>query len=154
MTPIVHTEGGRMVDLDAYIHGQTVGVLAEAIASDTYNDGRPFDNGAIFSFKIDGTVVHPDTPEAVEDFTDGMVIELVDVTNHEIVTAPQNGEPISAGDTISVPNGTVHELIAWVGDDSGRAEAVLIIERAADEPRKTLIADLEPIAARGADHTA
>ncbi len=51
------------------------------------------------------------------------------------------------GDEEPVPTGTAAEILAWVGDDSARAEAALDIERAKDKPRVGLTGELEKIVA-------
>lgn len=48
-----------------------------------------------------------------------------------------------------VPDGTVQEVVDWVGDDPARAQQALDAERAGQN-RTTLIAQLEPIAAKEA----
>lgn len=53
-----------------------------------------------------------------------------------------------------VPSGTVRYLLDWVGDDDGRARAVLEAELARDRPRQTLVAALRAGDAAGADATA
>lgn len=46
-------------------------------------------------------------------------------------------------DPNAVPEGTVKEIIAWVGDDTDRAARALETERASNEPRKGLMRQLE-----------
>lgn len=43
-----------------------------------------------------------------------------------------------------VPDGTVEEVLAWVGDDPARAAAALEAEQDRDTPRVTLIDHLNP----------
>jgi hypothetical protein len=43
---------------------------------------------------------------------------------------------------VSVPDGTVEAILAWVGDDPERAQAALEAERAGKN-RSTLISELE-----------
>lgn len=52
--------------------------------------------------------------------------------------------------TVTVPDdypsdGTVSDVLDWVGDDPQRAEQALGIENGKDEPRKTLVAQLEKV---------
>lgn len=51
----------------------------------------------------------------------------------------------SAPDAGSVPEGTVDEVLAWVGDDVGRALAALEHEKTRPQPRKSLIKRLEEL---------
>ena len=44
--------------------------------------------------------------------------------------------------TAMVPDGTVADVIDWVGDDEDRRRAALAAELAADKPRKSLIEQL------------
>lgn len=46
-----------------------------------------------------------------------------------------------------VPAGPAADVTAWVGDDQGRAEAALLVERGRDRPRVTLVAELERLVA-------
>jgi hypothetical protein len=48
----------------------------------------------------------------------------------------------SAPDDDPVPDGTVDEVVEWVGDDEDRRRAALAAELAADRPRSTLITQL------------
>jgi hypothetical protein len=47
-----------------------------------------------------------------------------------------------APDVDPVPDGTVEEIVEWVGDDEDRRRAALAAELAADRPRSTLITQL------------
>lgn len=42
-----------------------------------------------------------------------------------------------------VPEGTVKEVLNWVGDDKEKAQKALDAENATGEPRKSLVAELE-----------
>lgn len=44
---------------------------------------------------------------------------------------------------VEVPEGTVNEVLTWVGDDHDRAVAALHAELQRDTPRKGLVTDLE-----------
>lgn len=46
----------------------------------------------------------------------------------------------------TVPDGTAETVLAWVGDDTGRAREAIAAEEARDKPRKTLLGKLDPIA--------
>lgn len=50
-------------------------------------------------------------------------------------------------------DGTVAEVLSWVGGDSDRARAALGIENGRDEPRRTLVAQLEKITEESDDDT-
>lgn len=49
--------------------------------------------------------------------------------------APSNGS--------EVPDGTVDDVLAWVGDDKARAQAALDAEQQRPTPRTSLVAELE-----------
>lgn len=51
----------------------------------------------------------------------------------------------SVEDASSVPDGTVAQVLEWVGYDPDRAKAALVSEHAKREPRKTLIDAVEGI---------
>jgi hypothetical protein len=53
----------------------------------------------------------------------------------------QTVEPVG-GDDSEVPDGTVKEVLDWVGDDSARARAALEAEQAKDSPRSSLVGQL------------
>lgn len=44
-----------------------------------------------------------------------------------------------------VPDGTVADVLEWVGDDTDRAVDALAVEQSAEHPRSTLIASLSDI---------
>lgn len=44
-----------------------------------------------------------------------------------------------------LPDGTVDEVVAWVGNDQARAQLALDAEQAKDSPRKTAVAALEQV---------
>lgn len=46
-------------------------------------------------------------------------------------------------------DGTAQEVLAWVGDDEGRAAEALAAEQARDRPRSTLVKSLQKIAEGG-----
>lgn len=43
------------------------------------------------------------------------------------------------------PDGTAEQVLAWVGDDAGRAATALATEQARDRPRSVLTAQLEKL---------
>lgn len=56
---------------------------------------------------------------------------------------PEDVETPDTGDDSNVvPEGTVKEVLEWVGEDKDRAQAALDAENATDEPRKSLIKEL------------
>jgi hypothetical protein len=55
-----------------------------------------------------------------------------------------DGEQIDSDDE-DVPDGTVDEVVRWVGDDPGRASRALNVERAGQN-RTTLVSQLESLA--------
>ena len=57
------------------------------------------------------------------------------------LVAPQAAPPEEGG----VPDGTIAEVMEWVGDDPVRAQQALDVENAAETPRSTLISQLEAI---------
>lgn len=132
MTKVI-IDGGRAVDLIAADLTDTVGNLADGIGQDAYG------HQGTFSFKVDGVVIHPDTQTGQVALTDDHTIELVEVTGQS-----WSGD-IPAVDGVvheAVPAGTVEDLIAWVGDDQERAEAVIATEGLQEHPRVTLVEHL------------
>lgn len=60
-----------------------------------------------------------------------------------IATGPPQG---SSGASEAVPEGTVEDVLAWVGDDPARASAALRFEHGREHVRKTLVEALEDVA--------
>lgn len=102
------------------------------------------------------------------DLVDGWwTAEVRDAATHEITVrvvpgVPQekeNGGVVEPGQVyfvgeqgpemidveVTVPDGTVAETMAWVGEDVERAQAALDAELAKDKPRSTLVAQLESL---------
>jgi hypothetical protein len=52
-------------------------------------------------------------------------------------------EKVSVVDDNEVPKGTAKEVIEWAGDDPDRIQRALDTENAAEDPRSSLIEDLE-----------
>lgn len=57
---------------------------------------------------------------------------------------PATEETPAANDKIDVPEGSIKEVLAWVGEDVDKAKAALEAEEAG-ENRKTLVAKLKEI---------
>lgn len=53
--------------------------------------------------------------------------------------------PSAAPSGDEVPEGTVDEVLAWVGDDKDRAQQALDAEEDSDKPRSTLVEALEAL---------
>lgn len=130
----VHVGDGRTVQLTGDASG-TIGDLADAIAHDAYDTG----NDGAFSFKVDGVVMHPDTQAAQVALGDDTVVELVEVTDQHW---PGDTPPADGTIRVEVPEGTVEDLIDWVGDDQARAEATVATEELQEHPRVTLLEHL------------
>jgi hypothetical protein len=52
---------------------------------------------------------------------------------------PPAGPEQEPADPDAVPDGTVDEVLAWVGDDPDRAGRALAVEQDRDRPRSTLV---------------
>jgi hypothetical protein len=68
-------------------------------------------------------------PEPLEETEEPVKVE-------DETTDPTEGE---------VPDGTVEQVLGWVGDDQARAAQALTAEQARDRPRSTLVARLEEL---------
>ncbi len=75
----VHVGDGRSYTLDNPAQYPNVGDLARAVADDAYDTG----SDGIFSFKVDGVVIHPDTRTGQVAFDDSRTVELVDVSGYD-----------------------------------------------------------------------
>lgn len=64
--------------------------------------------------------------------------------------AAQDGDEEAGEATLTPPDGKVDEVLAWVGDDPGRARAALDVEQSGLQ-RRTLISALEDILDRHGD---
>lgn len=63
-----------------------------------------------------------------------------------VAGAQQSAAPVNA-DAAAVPiERSVDEVLAWVGDDAGRAGQALRAEQAQDAPRSTLVDKLDRLA--------
>lgn len=91
-------------------------------------------------------------PDAIPGTEEQRVTELHDQAGHgDVSRETEQSEPVDApptGDVLEydaepVPDGTVTDVLAWVGDDSARAQRALDAERARDLPRTTLVTELE-----------
>jgi hypothetical protein len=64
----------------------------------------------------------------------------------EVKPTPTNTPVISPdADENDVPQGTVPEVLSWVGDDKDRAQKALDAENENDKPRKSLVSELEEV---------
>jgi hypothetical protein len=63
----------------------------------------------------------------------------------EPVVTPE--QPVEAAQTeeLTVPEGSIKNVLAWVGDDRTKAQAALDAENATSDPRTTLVTKLEDI---------
>lgn len=90
--------------------------------------------------------------EVVEVEVDGneMTVQTHDGVVHELDFAPDAstaaGERVAVLDPDAVPDGSVAEVIAWVGEDKERAVRALAAE-AAGKDRASLTAPLQKLAA-------
>lgn len=58
---------------------------------------------------------------------------------------PSDGALVSAPQPPSLPQGTSAEVLAWVGEDTDRAQQALDAENDSHKPRKGLIEELKEI---------
>ncbi|RPE27286.1 hypothetical protein [Kitasatospora cineracea] len=77
----------------------------------------------------------------------------VDVLEHDPTPepapapGPDDEQPPAEQDDEDPPlDGTIANLVAWVGDDPARAQAALVAEQAKDNPRDTAVKALTKIA--------
>jgi hypothetical protein len=68
----------------------------------------------------------------------------VAVTEPSPAGQPEGTVPVEETDGVEVPEGSAADVLAWVGNDSGRAQAALGTETAGKQ-RKTLLADLQKL---------
>lgn len=76
--------------------------------------------------------------------------ELVDVKANEAekaTTLPASDDTPIYSSTVAqeVPEGSIKEVLKWVGDDKDRAVQAITAENKSDKPRVTLVATLEEI---------
>lgn len=83
--------------------------------------------------------------EALSHLTDAELAEGVEEARRD--RAAEDAPPASEGG--DVPDGTVDQVLGWVGDEPELAAAALAAEQAKPEPRVTLVRALEAIAGRG-----
>lgn len=62
-------------------------------------------------------------------------------------TGPEREQELPGADVAgnTVPEGTIKEIVTWVGEDKDRAKAATDAEQKADEPRKTLLNKLKEV---------
>lgn len=85
--------------------------------------------------------VVPEAGESTEDFVPGGPVPGKDEESVE------DEGPAEDSDGDGVPDGTANQVMAWVNSDPERAAAALEAEKAKAEPRTSLIAKLEKLAA-------
>lgn len=61
---------------------------------------------------------------------------------------PATPAPDEAAHVDEVPDGTAAVVLSWVGSDQARAERAAAAEKDRDQPRSTLLAQLEKVAAQ------
>lgn len=59
--------------------------------------------------------------------------------------SPPTGEAASRAQAAELPKGTSAEVLAWVGEDAGRAQEALDAENDSHKPCKGLVEELEEI---------
>jgi hypothetical protein len=64
----------------------------------------------------------------------------------EVAVAAEPEPATAAGYSEPVPDGTISEVMAWVGSDPNRAADALAVELAKESPRSTLVARLQEVA--------
>jgi hypothetical protein len=82
--------------------------------------------------------------------TDTLVSGVVDDGGNVAEPAPDAPPPAETPpeqQVEPVPDGTIDEVMAWVGTDPARARQALDAENAKPSPRSTLVSQLEPLAA-------
>lgn len=97
-------DGGRTADLTDADPNGTIGDLAAALAEGSLHPG------GIFSLKVGGTLVHPDTRAGDVALHDDHVIELVEVTD-------QNWDDHPAVLEVGVPHDNVDDEDELPDDD-------------------------------------
>lgn len=91
--------------------------------------------------------------EKVGESVDGLPVKDRDLVNDDVeVIAPTVGESprrtVSETDgTVgnSTPEGTIREVMGWVGNDKDRAQTALDDENSKESPRKSLVEKLEEV---------
>lgn len=63
------------------------------------------------------------------------------------LSGSQPAESAATESTDPVPEGSVDEIVEWVGDDRERAQRALDVEQASERPRKTAVAAFEAVLA-------
>lgn len=71
----------------------------------------------------------------------------VEVTEElvEMQEVEKEDAPVVVEEEETVPEGTVKEILAWVGDNKDRAILALEAENAKESPRKGLVSSLEEL---------
>lgn len=95
---------------------------------------------------IDGKV---HVPTDLEDGSDSILDDKTDADEPEVeveVDADTDEPEVEVDDSDSeVPEGTVREVLDWVDGDAEKAQKALDVENAKENPRKSLVSQLEDI---------
>jgi hypothetical protein len=82
----------------------------------------------------------PVSEEAKFDTTEAPYAGVTETPAVQPVNVPQQAD-------LTVPEGSIKNVLGWVGDDRTKAQAALDAENKADDPRSTLVSKLEDILA-------
>lgn len=80
-------------------------------------------------------------------YTGPLAVTPVEAVDDEPST-PDDGKRVNEGQAAAVPDGTVEQVLEWVGDDLDRAIAACEVEQARPKPRAGLMAALEKVVGR------
>ncbi|GII88268.1 hypothetical protein Ssi03_62580 [Sphaerisporangium siamense] len=79
---------------------------------------------------------------ALDDHADNAHLRRAELTEPDIGGPDADGQDDAPE---QVPDGTVEQVMTWVGEDAGRARAALEAEESRPSPRKSLITRLEEL---------
>ena len=92
---------------------------------------------------IDGKV---HVPTDLEDGSDSILDDKTDTDEPEVEVDDDAEPEVEVDDAESeVPEGTVREVLDWVDGDAEKAQKALDVENAKENPRKSLVSQLEDI---------
>ena len=92
---------------------------------------------------IDGKV---HVPTDLEDGSDSILDDKTDTDEPEVEVDDDAESEVEVDDAESeVPEGTVREVLDWVDGDAEKAQKALDVENAKENPRKSLVSQLEDI---------
>ena len=92
---------------------------------------------------IDGKV---HVPTDLEDGSDSILDDKTDTVEPEVEVDDDAESEVEVDDAESeVPEGTVREVLDWVDGDAEKAQKALDVENAKENPRKSLVSQLEDI---------